>query len=351
MIIINIIKKKFDSKIKLVLIKKDKINLFLKLIFLIIIFFKIYYKKLNKFISPKISIFIPVYNKEKFLERLIKSIQIQTLKDLEIIAINDFSKDNSFYLLKNLSKKDSRIKIFNNDMNRGLLYSRAMGILNSTGDYLMNMDADDELVGPDNLEYLYNLVKKKEVDFIKFKITRKKIPVKKYINKEIILYQPHIFESINDYFIWNKLVKKELYLKIYHFFKNQIYGSLWNYAEDEIWSTLIYKYSNSMIYTNKVIYIYYNNTIGLMNLKNYYIYLKNLIYWNKMFEKIYKNANKNYIKKHIKRLLNILRKSKFIQNIKNNNELKINYYYIFINIIKNYNYSLKIIKKLNFFLL
>lgn len=335
--------KKFDLIIKLDFINKGKIKI--KLIF-IIIYFLIYFKKLNKYISPKISIFIPVYNKENYLERVIKSIQIQTFRDLEIIFINDFSRDKSLYILKQFSKKEPRIRIFNNDVNRGLLYSRAMGILNSSGKFLMNMDADDELAGPDNLKYLYNLIMKKKVDLITFKITRKKILLKKQIYKEKILYKPHIFESLNDYFIWNKLVKKELYLKIFKFFKKEIYGSLWNYGEDEIWSTLIYKFANSMIYTNKVIYIYYRNHFSLMNFKNNYIYLKNLKYWNKMFEKIFNNVKKKYIKNHIKRLLSILRKSKYIEYIKNSNELKINYIFILINMIKKYNYSVNNFKSL-----
>ena len=61
-------------------------------------------------------------------------------------------------ILKEYSKTDSRIKIVNNDKNYGLLYSRTMGVLNSRREYLMNLDSDDELVGSDNLEYLYILI-------------------------------------------------------------------------------------------------------------------------------------------------------------------------------------------------
>ena len=67
-----------------------------------------------------------------------------------------------------MSKRDARIKIINNDRNRGLLYSRAIGILNSKGEYLMNLDPDDELAGRDNLDYLYKIVNKLKVDVISF---------------------------------------------------------------------------------------------------------------------------------------------------------------------------------------
>lgn len=81
---------------------------------------------------PKISIYMPIYNKSKYLKRSIKSIQSQTLKNIEIIAVNDCSTDNSLTILKKMVKKDSRIKIVNNKKNYGLLYTRAMGILKKT---------------------------------------------------------------------------------------------------------------------------------------------------------------------------------------------------------------------------
>ena len=74
----------------------------------------------------------------------------QTLKEIEIIAVNDHSNDTSLKILEALTKRDNRIKIINNFKNHGLLYSRAIGILKSSGEYLMNIDADDELKGHNN---------------------------------------------------------------------------------------------------------------------------------------------------------------------------------------------------------
>ena len=125
-------------------------------------------QQINNMDKPKISIFLPIYNKEKYLKRSIKSIQKQTLKDIEIIAVNDCSTDNSLDLLNELAKKDPRIKIVNNKKNKGLLFSRAMGILNSKGEYLMNLDPDDQLKGTNNLKYLYNKAKRYNVDMIIF---------------------------------------------------------------------------------------------------------------------------------------------------------------------------------------
>ena len=111
---------------------------------------------------------MPIYNMQKYLRKAFLSIQNQTLKDIEIVAINDYSNDKSLEIIKDFAKKDSRIKIINNKKNKGLLYSRAMGILHSSGDYLMNLDPDDELVGEDALEYLYNKTIFSKADIISF---------------------------------------------------------------------------------------------------------------------------------------------------------------------------------------
>ena len=102
---------------------------------------------------PKISVFLPIYNKDKYIKRCIESIQRQGLKNIEIVAVNDNSNDETLNILIDYSKNDSRIKIVNNDKNHGLLYSRAMGILNSSGKYIMNVDPDDEFSNNDSLDF------------------------------------------------------------------------------------------------------------------------------------------------------------------------------------------------------
>ena len=116
-----------------------------KIAFLILLlFYFILEKKIfdNQFVydiisPPKISVFLPIYNKSKYLKRSINSIQKQTLKEIEIIAVNDGSTDNSLDILKEMGKKDSRIKIINSNKNHGSLFCRGLGILNSEGKYLM----------------------------------------------------------------------------------------------------------------------------------------------------------------------------------------------------------------------
>ena len=170
------------------------INLFFfhihkNLILIILIFFFIYTKNKNiQYSNPTISIFLPIYNKSKYLKSSIGSIQKQTLKEIEIIAVNDCSEDNSYQVLNEMAQKDSRIKIVNNNKNRGLLFSRAMGILFSKGEYLMNLDPDDALENSGNLKYLYRKAKNSKPDIIKFGMVFKNNSKKKgYFNAKAIL--------------------------------------------------------------------------------------------------------------------------------------------------------------------
>ena len=94
---------------------------------------------------PKVSVIIPAYNVEKYLEKAMDSVCSQTLKDIEIICINDGSTDNTDIILKNFANKDSRIKLINFKKSKGQGYARNIGITEAQGEYLMFLDSDDWL--------------------------------------------------------------------------------------------------------------------------------------------------------------------------------------------------------------
>lgn len=89
-----------------------------------------------------ISIVIPVYNAEKKLSRCISSVLNQKYSNIEIVLIDDGSKDNSLIIANEWKKKDSRIKVISKE-NGGVSSARNKGIANSKGDYIMFVDADD----------------------------------------------------------------------------------------------------------------------------------------------------------------------------------------------------------------
>lgn len=93
-------------------------------------------------IMEKISIIIPVYNAERFLDRCLGSVLGQTYEDIEVIAVNDGSKDGSLAVLKAYAERDGRIHIVDQE-NAGVATARNVGLSNATGEYILFVDADD----------------------------------------------------------------------------------------------------------------------------------------------------------------------------------------------------------------
>ena len=112
-----------------------------------------------------ISIIIPVYNVEKWLNKCIDSILVQSYKNFEIILVNDGSTDKSGDICDKYSKEDNRIKVFHNK-NKGLSYSRNFGVKNSNGKYVMFVDSDDFISDINIIDKFINILEKDKSDFI-----------------------------------------------------------------------------------------------------------------------------------------------------------------------------------------
>ena len=115
----------------------------------------------------KVSIILPVYNVAPFLEEALDSILNQTLKEIEIIAVNDGSTDNSEEIIKKYQQKDSRIIYFSQE-NKGQSVARNVALQHATGEYIYMMDSDDVLSSPDVLLTCYEYAEKNHADFIFF---------------------------------------------------------------------------------------------------------------------------------------------------------------------------------------
>ena len=104
--------------------------------------------------SPNISVIIPVYNGEKYIAKCIESLLCQTLHDIEVIVVNDGSKDNTLNIINQFSQKDSRVIVVDK-VNEGVSVARNTGIIKSHGQWIAFSDADDYYY-PDGLQNLYN---------------------------------------------------------------------------------------------------------------------------------------------------------------------------------------------------
>ena len=114
----------------------------------------------------KFSVIIPVYNVEKFLRECLNSITSQTLKNFEVICIDDGSTDNSLRILQEYANKDSRFKVIS-QTNQGQGVARNNGIDLANGEYIVFVDPDD-FIEPNALEFIYDKFKQTDVDIVQF---------------------------------------------------------------------------------------------------------------------------------------------------------------------------------------
>lgn len=113
----------------------------------------------------KVSIVIPVYNVQEYLEECMKSVVAQTLEDIEIICVNDGSTDRSRDILKKFQERDDRIRLLDQE-NGGYGYAMNRGISAATGEYIGIVEPDD-YIGLDMYQNLYETAKKYKLDFVK----------------------------------------------------------------------------------------------------------------------------------------------------------------------------------------
>lgn len=115
------------------------------------------------------SIIVPLYNKERFILNTLESLLSQTLSDYELIIIDDQSSDESYQLTKQfLAKHDLNYRLLQNEINRGVGYSRNRGISIAKGQYLIFLDADDVLMHSDFFEQVQKHLKTYDIDYLIF---------------------------------------------------------------------------------------------------------------------------------------------------------------------------------------
>lgn len=120
--------------------------------------------------NPAISIVVPAYNKESYIRQCMDSLINQTLKNIEIIVVDDASTDNTLQILRDYEKKDSRVKIIAKALNGGLHMARKTAVEATTGDYVLFVDADDE-IELKTCEVLYSYVSSHPADILHFGVS------------------------------------------------------------------------------------------------------------------------------------------------------------------------------------
>lgn len=292
-----------------------------------------------------ISVIIPIYNAEKYLEELLYSVINQTYFNLEILLINDGSVDSCEKICMKYSAIDTRIKYYNNT-NRGVSFSRNFGIKQSTGKYVTFIDADD-IVAVDFIETLYKNMKNSGADCSIIGIKSFNIkPKLDFKIKGIVTEttnEEKLFSLFNKYggFLANKMYIRDLIIKNDIFLDESIHMS-----EDLLFNLLYFEKCKKVVYDKKILYfyrIYSNSSYYNINnkrwfsiidtykiiLKKYLIVseeLKNIIIYNlfmMIFEAHYRNKKLDkdlLIEKELYKLKSKVSKMTYkftiIQNIK-----------------------------------
>ena len=237
--------------------------------------------------NKKVSIVVPCYGTEKYVERCIKSLICQTYKNLEIIMVNDASPNGMEKILEKYKKQDKRIKVETHKKNKGLFHSRLTGADVSTGDYICFVDSDDYI----SVDYIRNLVfdiERKKADMV-FCQTVVEDGKSQYIYN---LFDFHLEElcdddCINYYFnqrgtcyrwhtVWNKLYKIDLWKKARDYY-NEIKTHL-IMTEDFAFSTVLFYFCRKIVFNEYANYYYCMNSDASTSLKkaNYNKFYKNI---------------------------------------------------------------------------
>lgn len=211
--------------------------------------------------SPKISVIIPVYNLEEYLEEGMNSILNQSFKDIEVIAVDDGSSDNSFDILNSFANKDNRVSVINLPQNRGQSAARNEGLKKAKGKYIYFFDGDD-ILKKNALEILYNEAEDNDLDVVNFDAETfhhdKKLDFNpNYDRSDAIPNKIFNGEEYFDYLIMNNLLSVSTPLNLIrrNFLKENYLEFIEGIIhEDEIYITKLYISAKKVKHIDKVLY-------------------------------------------------------------------------------------------------
>lgn len=257
----------------------------------------------------KVSVIVPVYNVEKYVARCLNSLINQTLHDIEIIIVNDGTKDNSLKICQEYEKKDHRIKIYSKE-NEGLGLTRNYGLKIATGEYVAFLDSDD-YIDLDFYEKLYNDAKKNETDasFADIKIhksddnifQRDYMPFRnKVVSSKIFMYNLlHVKnkeEYKNEYMgisVWRSIYKREILEK-----NNIIFVSERKFiSEDIIFNIDFCMNSEKLSFIDNTYYYYCSNGSSLTTTYKKDKFEKSIILYEELIRRLKEYGEYDIVKK------------------------------------------------------
>ena len=224
--------------------------------------------------KPDITVIMTIYNQAHCLHKCLRSIQNQSLKNIEIIIIDDCSLDNSAELIKEYQKEDPRIILLEHDTNEGRMKTRVDGIRQSKGNYITMIDGDDAFIHKDILNNSLYIARKANLDYVEFqagvyKNGRFIYRLKNYpdLKLDYIVHQPELRTKFytnqknspgdfNNRAIWGKLIHKELLLQALSYIGEEFTEDYINESEDTIVVVSLFHLANSYYLMKELGYYY-----------------------------------------------------------------------------------------------
>ena len=240
--------------------------------------------------KPKITALITVHNSQQYVKSAITSVQNQNYSDIEILIIDDCSNDQSSNIINQLKNSDNRIKVIRNKINRGILYSKSLGILKSKGKFIMFLDSDDMFVNQNIFSICIEEALKNDIDIVEFsgfesdfnqfKLNNSipKIPLYlRYKKNNEIIKQPHLSSYLyrkledNEYklldgFLWGKCIKAFVLKNTLKKIGPHIYKRKLNYGDDRLINFVLFKTAKSFKFIREFGYIYNQNNMSITHL-------------------------------------------------------------------------------------
>ena len=258
--------------------------------------------------KPEVSIISPLYNRERYILRILRSIQYQTFHNIEIILVDDNSIDNSVQLIEELQQIDQRILLVKNKKTKGTFVTRNIGVQYSSGKYIIIPDPDD-IISKDIVRTCYLYAEKFKYELIRFNsyIGEGKLGFQDLINitESGPVYQPKLSSEIFygskelqmvDYYVYNKFILKDVYIKALNSL-NKFYSNMYMiYMEDQVMNYILHRIAKSFYFLKVIGYYHLSNSVSIMNnlfkipelrMKFSFIYLKFIFEYSKntKFEK------------------------------------------------------------------
>lgn len=213
--------------------------------------------------APLVSVIVPIYGVERYIEQCVRTLMEQTLRDVEYVFVDDCTPDNSmevlWRVLEDYPDRKGQVKVLYNEKNQGVAMSRWVGLKACTGKYIIHVDSDD-FVSPDYCEKLYAKASKEQADIVWCDFYKQQ--GRQWINSKQAPYGDlsvdseirSLLLSRRQGALWNHLVRRQLYNAI-------VYFPTHNMVEDLTVLIQMYTAAHRLAYVAEPLYYYrYNET-------------------------------------------------------------------------------------------